>query len=270
VQIPNVEVKRFQIENLKIETYSTREEAGIAAAEAAAEELKVLGQKNGDISVVFATGASQLETLRALVVIPGLPWDRVRGFHMDEYVGITPDHKASFRKYLRTNLTQHVRMHQFYEVDGGSPDPEAACRNYAQSMHVVSPQLCLLGIGENGHLAFNDPGVADFNDPLDMKIVDLDDDCKRQQVAEGWFKSTDEVPSQAMTLTIPALFRVPKLIVSVPGIRKAAIVARTLHNSISTACPATILRTHPDCTVYLDEESASELDWPEISRSASE
>ena len=268
MQKPNVEVKRFQIENLKVETYQTREEAGIAAAEAAAKGLNLLGQKYGDISVIFATGASQLETLRALVLIPGLPWDRVRGFHMDEYVGISPDHKASFRKYLRSNLTQYVQMQRFFEVNGSSPDPEAECRDYAESMQVVSPQLCLLGIGENGHLAFNDPGVADFNDPLDMKIVDLDDECKRQQVAEGWFKSTNEVPSQAMTLTIPALFRVPKLIVSVPGIRKAAIVNRALHNAISTACPATILRTHPDCTVYLDDESASELDWSQISRTA--
>ena len=123
-----------------------------------------------------------------------------------------------------------------------------------------NPQLCLLGIGENGHLAFNDPGLADFNDPEDMKIVALDGECKQQQVAEGWFKSINEVPSQAITLTIPALLRVPKLIVSVPGSRKAKIIDRTLREPISTACPATILRTHPDATVYLDEESAAELD----------
>jgi glucosamine-6-phosphate deaminase len=150
-------------------------------------------------------------------------------------------------------------MRRFYDVDGNAQDPEKACEDYADALRAAHPQLCLLGIGENGHLAFNDPGVADFNDPCDMKIVALDDECKQQQVAEGWFDSIAEVPAQAMTLTIPALLRVPKLIVSVPGLRKAKIVNRTLHEAISTACPATILRKHLDATVYLDEESASEL-----------
>jgi glucosamine-6-phosphate deaminase len=260
VQQPSVEARRFQIENLKIEIYPTRKEAGFAAAQAVAEELENLCQREMDaIGVIFATGASQLETLRALVKIPDLPWDRICGFHMDEYVGIAKNHRASFRLYLRNELTQHVRMRRFYDVDGNASDPEKACQDYADTLQAANPQLCLLGIGENGHLAFNDPGVADFNDPRDMKIVALDDECKQQQVAEGWFGSITEVPTQAMTLTIPALLRVPKLIVSVPGLRKAKIVNRSLHEAISTACPATILRKHPDATVYLDEESASEL-----------
>jgi len=269
VQRPSAAVARLQIDKLKIEIYPTREDAGVAAAEDAAAELKKLAQRNDAIGVIFATGASQLEMLRALIAIPGLPWDRVGGFHMDEYVGIAPDHRASFRHYLSNNLLQHVRMHNFREVDGNRPDPEGGCRDYTEALRAASPQLCLLGIGENGHLAFNDPGVADFNDTVDMKVVDLDEDCKRQQVAEGWFKSTDDVPAQAMTLTIPALFRVPKLIVSVPGLRKATIVNRTLHDAISVACPATILRTHPDATVYLDEESASKLDGRELTRHSS-
>jgi len=260
VERPSTEERRFQIENLKIEIYPTRKEAGFAAAKVAEEELKRLGQKQEEtINVIFATGASQLETLRALVRIPDLPWDRICGFHMDEYVGIAREHRASFRHYLRNELTQLVRMRRFYDVDGNAPDPEKACEDYSNALWAAHPQLCLLGIGENGHLAFNDPGVADFNDPRDMKIVALDDECKQQQVAEGWFDSIAEVPTQAMTLTIPALLRVPKLIVSVPGLRKAKIVNRALHEAISTACPATILRKHPDATVYLDEESASEL-----------
>jgi glucosamine-6-phosphate deaminase len=252
--------ERFQIENLKVEIYQTRKDAGFAAAQAAAEELKRLSLKEKDaIGVIFATGASQLETLRALVRIPDVPWDRICGFHMDEYVGIAKDHRASFRVYLRRELTQKVPMRRFYEVDGNASDPEKYCQNYADALQAARPQLCLLGIGENGHLAFNDPGVADFDDPRDMKIVALDDECRQQQVAEGWFAGTAEVPAQAMTLTIPTLLRVPKLIVSVPGLRKAKIVDRALREAISTACPATILRTHPDATVYLDEESASEL-----------
>lgn len=252
-------VRYVQIENLKIEIYVSRKKAGIAAAEAAAAELKKLAQQNESIGVIFATGASQLETLRALIEIPGLPWDRICGFHMDEYVGISANHVASFRHYMRKELTQHVRMRSFREIDGNPDDAERFCVEYADSLRAANPQLCLLGIGENGHLAFNDPGVADFNDPKDMKIVALDEECKQQQIAEGWFESMGEVPAKAMTLTIPALLRVPKLIVSVPGSRKAAIVNRTLHEPISTACPATILRTHPDATVYLDEESAAEL-----------
>lgn len=254
------ECERFQVENLKIEIYPTRKDAGLAAAQAAAEELKRLAAREKDaIGVIFATGASQLEMLRALVKIPDVPWDRICGLHMDEYVGIAKNHRASFRLYLRNELSEKVQMRRFYEVDGNAPDPEKYCQDYADVLRAAHPQVCLLGIGENGHLAFNDPGVADFDDPRDMKIVALDDECKQQQVAEGWFGSTAEVPAHAMTLTIPALLRVPKLIASVPGSRKAKIVSRTLHEAISTACPATILRRHPDATVYLDEESASEL-----------
>jgi glucosamine-6-phosphate deaminase len=260
VQKQSTEGHRFEVENLKIEVYPTRKEAGFAAAKAVEQELKRLAQKKLEtIGVIFATGASQLEMLRALVEIPGLPWERICGFHMDEYVGIAPDHRASFRQYLRNELTQHVRMRRFYDVDGNAADLEKSCQHYADALDAAHPQLCLLGIGENGHLAFNDPGVADFNDPYDMKVVALDDECKQQQVAEGWFDSIAEVPAQAMTLTIPALLRVPKLIVSVPGLRKAKMVNRALHEAISTACPATILREHSDATVYLDEESASEL-----------
>jgi glucosamine-6-phosphate deaminase len=253
-------VQRLQIENLKIEIYASRKEAGAAAAEAAAAELRRLARQNESIGAIFATGASQLETLRALIRIPGLPWNRIRGFHMDEYIGISADHIASFRYYMRQELTERVPMQSYYEVDGNAADSAKFCREYAEALRSANPQLCLLGIGENGHLAFNDPGVADFNDPEDMKIVVLDAECKQQQVAEGWFKLIEEVPSQAMTLTIPALLRVPKLIVSVPGSRKAKIVNRVLREPISTACPATILRTHPDATVYLNEESAVELE----------
>jgi glucosamine-6-phosphate deaminase len=255
----NGEVQRYQVEKLKIEIHPTREAAGSAAAQSAASSLTQLAKKNPEFAVIFATGASQLDTLRALTQIPGLPWARIRGFHMDEYIGLSPDHPASFRRYLRDNLTQKVRMKEFFEIDGTASDPEQACKDYAARLRVANPQLCLLGIGENGHLAFNDPGVADFNDPLDAKVVQLDTVCRQQQAAEGWFSNLKEVPERAMTLTIPALFRVPKLIASVPGPRKAAILRRTLEDSISTDCPATLLRTHPDATVYLDRESSAEV-----------
>ena len=253
------ERRLFSRDKLKVEIYSTREEAAMAAANAAAAELKRLSKEPRPVSVIFATGASQLLTLRALTGIPDLPWRRVEGFHMDEYVGISPEHQASFRRYLKTELTEKVAMYKFHEIDGNASSTDQECSNYAEALLWRNPQLCLVGIGENGHLAFNAPGVANFEDPLDVKVVDLDDDCKRQQVAEGWFDNLDEVPDQAVTLTIPVLLRVPKLIVSVPGLRKAVIVKRTLREAISTACPSTVLRNHPDATLYLDAESSAEL-----------
>jgi glucosamine-6-phosphate deaminase len=152
-----------------------------------------------------------------------------------------------------------VAMRKFLEIDGTAADLDRVCSDYASALEAAKPQLCLLGIGENGHLAFNDPGEADFNDPLDVKVVNLDRACREQQAAEGWFESSDDVPTKAITLTIPALLRVPRLLVSVPGTRKAKIVQRSLFESISPDCPATLLRTHPNATLYLDQESAAEL-----------
>lgn len=245
--------------SIKIETHASREAAGAAAAHAAAEELRRLGNIHHDIAVIFATGASQLATLEALTSIPNLPWDRVEGFHMDEYVGLDPSHPASFRRYMREKLTARVPLRRFFEMDGNAGKVDSTISEYTRELNRAAPELCLLGIGENGHLAFNDPAEADFNDPLIMKIVTLDDACRRQQVAEGWFSGLRDVPTQALTLTIPALLRVPRLIASVPGPRKAQIVRRTLEEPISTACPSTILRTHPDVTIYLDVDSAAEL-----------
>ncbi len=252
-------ITRFQVGNLKVEIHPDSEAAGKAAAEAAAESMRQLAARQDSVGVIFATGASQLFTLRALVSIPGLPWDKIVGFHMDEYIGLDENHRASFRHYLRNELTSRVHMREFTGVDGNS-DPAIVCRDYAAKLRAANPQLCLLGIGENGHLAFNEPDQADFNDPVDVKIVTLDAACRQQQLAEGWFDSIEEVPAQAISLTIPTLFRVPKLILSIPGPRKAHIVKRSLTEAISTDCPATILRTHPDATLYLDPQSGAELD----------
>jgi len=252
-------VSAFRVGMMNVEVHPDRESLGTAAARATAKVLRELAEDQDTVAAIFATGASQLATLDALTKMEGLPWERVHGFHLDEYVGLPIDHVASFRAYLRKHLTQKVRMKAFYEIDGTAPDPEDECRLYAGRLRAEAPRLCLLGIGENGHLAFNDPAIARFNDPLDVKVVELDQECKQQQVAEGWFKSTDEVPQHAISLTIPALMRVPKLIVSVPGSRKAAVMRRTVEEAISSKCPATILRSHPDVTVYLDKDSAAEL-----------
>ncbi|MGH9450719.1 MAG: glucosamine-6-phosphate deaminase [Terriglobia bacterium] len=251
--------KHLQVGNLRIEIHPSREAAGEAAARAAAECLRDLAGRTSSVGVIFATGASQLAALQALTAMPDVPWDQIVGFHMDEYLGIEPEHPASFRGYLREHLTQRVRLREFHEIDGTAPNPKQTCAEYAKWLRAHDPQLCLLGIGENGHLAFNDPGEANFWDPLDAKVVSLDPTCRQQQVEEGWFPNFGAVPGQAITLTIPALMRAPRLIASVPGPRKASIVRRTLEEPISTACPATILRVHRNATVYLDEESAAEL-----------
>ena len=251
-------IESFKAGNLTVEIYEDAKALGDAAGARAARSITALAARLAEVAVMFATGASQFETLRALTSLPGVPWNQVVGFHMDEYIGISDQHPASFRRYLRERLTDRVPLKRFFGVDGSSPNPDLACRQYADLLRRYGPKLCLLGIGENGHLAFNDPAEADFQDPLDVKVVSLDDACREQQLMEGWFPSLKEVPHEAITVTIPALFRIPELICSVPGPRKAHIVRRSLYEPISTRCPATILRTHPNTTVYLDRASAAE------------
>jgi len=252
-----IRTKKFG--NLEVEVYDSTESMGRAAAESAAQRLRELALENETVGVIFATGASQMATLEALTALPGVPWGKVIGFHMDEYIGIDDQHPASFRRYLRERLTSKVKMREFHGIDGQEANPEETCRRYAELLRRHNPQLCLLGIGENGHLAFNDPAEADFNDPKDLKIVTLDERCRQQQVNEGWFASVPEVPKRAITVTIPALLRVPRLIASVPGERKAHIVRRSLTEEMATRCPATIMRSHPGTTIYLDPASAAEL-----------
>lgn len=251
-------IRKLKAGTLKLEVHDTEAAVGEAAAHATAEAFRQ-ANRTGEFGVIFATGNSQLETLSALTSMVDIPWPAITGFHLDEYVGISDLHPASFRRYLRTKLTERVPIGKFYEINGSAADLLTIQREYARLLSEVAPQICLLGIGENGHLAFNDPHEANFSDPEVIRVVDLDAACRLQQVNEGWFETLADVPKQAFTLTIPALLRIPKLIVSVPGKRKAQSVRRTLDDPISTACPSTILRTHPDTTVYLDCESAAEL-----------
>src|SRR5690348_2962634 len=248
---------RFNAGALKVEIHLDHESASRAAANEAARTLIRLGETADEFGIIFATGASQIGTLEALTSKPGLPWNKVLGFHLDEYVGLPIAHPASFRGYLRHHLTSKVKLREFYEIDGTTDNIERVCEEYAAKLRAINPQLCLLGVGENGHLAFNDPDEANFEDRLDVKIVHLDAMCRQQQTSEGWFGSLDEVPRTAITVTIPALFRVPKLILTVLGPRKASAVRDMNQGPISTHCPASILRRHPDATVYLDQEAAA-------------
>jgi glucosamine-6-phosphate deaminase len=251
-------IEKLEVGTLKLEVHDSAAAAGEAAALATAEAIRQANGVDG-LGVIFATGNSQLETLHALTSMPDIPWRKITGFHLDEYVGISDLHPASFRRYLRTNLTERVPIGEFFEINGSASDLAQVKREYTRLLTSAAPQICLLGIGENGHLAFNDPHEANFSDPEVIRVANLDTACRQQQVAEGWFSTLAEVPEQALTLTIPTLLKIPKLIVSVPGKRKAESVRRTLQDPISTACPATILRNHPDTTLYLDPESAAEL-----------
>jgi glucosamine-6-phosphate deaminase len=260
METQSINARRMKFGNLNVEIYPTGKAVGAAVATAAAQVIAELAQSRDEVGVIFATGVSQLEILNSLASISSVPWNRVTGFHLDEYIGLPADHPASFRHYLRTNLTDRVQMKRFFEIDGTAVNPERECENYADLLRAHSPRLCFLGIGENGHLAFNDPGEANFHDPLDVKIVNLDKISRNQQLEERWFKTMDQVPERAITLTIPPILRVPRLLVAAPGSRKAHIVRRTVEETISTACPATILRTQPNVTLYLDEDSAAELE----------
>jgi glucosamine-6-phosphate deaminase len=208
---------------------------------------------------MFATGNSQLAFVDRLVEPSmDIPWGDVVIFHMDEYVGIGPEHPASFQRWIRERIEQptHPRAAHYLE---GRADPARECERYSELLATHPLDLCCLGIGENGHLAFNDPGVADFDDPLDVKVVELDAACRRQQVGEGHFATDADVPALAMTVTIPALLRATRVLAIVPEARKANAVRDALHSPVATSCPASILRQTPEATIFLDSDSAGAL-----------
>ena len=230
-----------------------------AAADEAAAVIREAVARRGVASAMFATGNSQLAFVDALVAdTDDVPWDRLVIFHMDEYVGIGPDHPASFQRWIRERIDQPARPRAAHYLDGlASPDDE--CRRYAQLLRSHPLDLCCLGIGENGHLAFNDPPVADFEDPLDLKVVTLDEGCRLQQVNEGHFATDDDVPDTAMTVTIPALLRAARVVAIVPEGRKAVPVRDALEGPVDTSCPASILQRTAHTAIYLDPDSAGLL-----------
>jgi glucosamine-6-phosphate deaminase len=205
---------------------------------------------------MFATGNSQLVFIETLVhETEGVPWADTVVFHMDEYAGVGPDHPAGFQKWIRERIVEPAQPKAAYYV-GGLGDPGDECARYAGLLRRHPLDLCCLGIGENGHLAFNDPPVADFGDPLDVKVVELDAACRRQQVNEGHFPALDAVPARAITVTVPALLRAGRVLAIVPEARKAEPVRAALTGPIATSCPASALRTITHATVHLDPDSA--------------
>jgi len=250
---------RFEVEALRVHIGDDVDEMARDAAVEAAAALRSAIAARGEANVMLATGNSQLLFLVELVQMPDVAWDHVRAFHMDEYVGLAPTHSASFQRYMRERVASILPLREFHYLTGDTGDAPAEAARYAGLLRAHPLDLCCCGIGENGHLAFNDPPVADFEDPLDVKIVPLEPASRRQQVAEGHFATIDEVPADAITVTIPALLRAGRVLAIVPEARKAAPVRDALRGPISTECPASYLRTQPHATLYLDAESASLL-----------
>lgn len=247
-----------KIEDLQVSIYRTNEGMGKAAAEEAAGIIRQAIRERGVANAIFATGNSQLTFLRALREMD-VAWSTVNVFHMDEYVGIDPEHPASFPNFLRRHFLDHVNPKAFYPVETRTDDLEQACRQYEALLRAHPADLCALGIGENGHLAFNDPPFAHFDDPVWVKVVKLDERSRRQQVGEGHFASLEEVPTHAITLTIPALLAADRVLAIVPEARKAEAVFRALKGPITPDCPASILRRTPHAHLFLDADSAAEV-----------
>lgn len=247
--------RAWKVDKLHIEVYPTVSALARAAAVAAAARIHEAITARGTARVIFATGNSQLAFLEALLE-QSVDWSRVTGFHLDEYVGIDADHPASFRRYLRERLFDRVPMAGFHLLNGSAPDPAAECARYAALLDEAPVDLACVGIGENGHLAFNDP-PADFHTSALVHVVTLDDACRRQQVGEGHFPSMADVPEQAFTLSMPGILRTSTIVCVVPEARKAEAVRRTLCGPISPDCPASALRTHSNTRLYLDADSAA-------------
>jgi len=248
-------IPRVQREKLEAFVLETRAQAGAAAAARFAERLQAAITARGQAAAIFASAPSQNEFLAALREMD-VQWGKVTAFHMDEYVGIAGDHPASFRRYLREHLIDRVGIGAFHELQGDAADPETECARYARLLTEAQPAVVALGIGENGHLAFIDPPVCDFEDLQDVRMVELDDVCRMQQVHDGCFASFEDVPQRALSMTIPVFMRTPHAVVTVPGPAKARAVHAALNGPVTEACPASILRRHADAGLFLDRESA--------------
>ena len=244
--------------NLPVYIFENRTEMGIAAGEKAAQIINEVIAKNGVANVVFAAAPSQNDMLESLLK-QDVDWTKVRGFHQDEYVGIDASEPAGFGNFLDRAIFKKVPFMELHYLLCDADKADAKCAEYTELLKKYPIDLILLGIGENGHLAFNDPAVADFNDPKMIKVVELDDVCRQQQVNDGCFATLNDVPKQAMTLTMSFIMSVPHAVCVVPTDRKANAVYNAVTGPVTTECPASILRNHADAGLYLDKDSASKI-----------
>jgi glucosamine-6-phosphate deaminase len=245
---------------MEIFIFKTKQELGKAAAKAAADTIKEAIAEKGAANIILATGASQFETLEHLVAADGIDWSKVTMFHLDEYIGLSPEHSASFRRYLKERFVDKVPpLKDVYLVNGNAPDAGGECQRLGQIIAGYPIDAALVGIGENGHLAFNDP-PADFDTDEPYIIVTLDEACRKQQVGEGWFEKLQDVPRQAISMSIRQIMKSSCIIASIPDSRKAQAVKAALEGKVTNMCPASILQRHGNCKIFLDTQSASLLE----------
>ncbi len=252
-----------RVGEMQVAVYESNQALGQAAAGDFAAILREELRHHEEIAVIFATGNSQLAFLKALQNEAGIAWERVIVFHMDEYLGLPADHPASFRRFIREKITEVFHPRITYGIEGDNADVSGELARYDALLKQYVPAICVMGIGENGHLAFNDP-PADFQTDKTIHLVTLDETCRRQQVGEGHFPNFDAVPKQALSLTVPALLQPRYVLVLAPESRKAKAVQAALEGPVTETCPASILRTQKQVKLYLDRESAALLRDPLI------
>ena len=247
----------FMVDRLRVRVFDDRPALGAAAELEASAALTQAIERNGRVSILFAAAPSQNEFLAALTANETIDWSKVTAFQLDEYVGLAEGAPESFGAFLEDRVFGRVAIEKVHAIGAtaNAGEAERRCGEYAALLAELPPDVVLLGIGENGHLAFNDPPVADFSDPLAVKVVELDEPCRQQQVNDGCFPTFADVPTHAITVTIPTILTGARLICVVPGPAKRAAVAAALHGPVETACPASILRQHPNCTLFLDRDS---------------
>ena len=244
---------------MNITVSKNKNRTGADAADKGAELIKAAIKENGSAAIVLATGTSQFEMLSSLIQQKGIDWSKVTVFHLDEYIGLSAEHPASFRKYLKERFADKIpNLKKFHYINGENSLPAEECSRLGQEISGVQIDTAFIGIGENGHLAFNDP-PADFETEEPYIIVKLDEACRLQQLGEGWFSYEKEVPVSAISMSVRQIMKSRSIIVTVPDRRKAVAVQSALEGEINKLCPASILQSHPDCSVFLDPDSASKL-----------
>ena len=249
-------MRSFTKDSLEVRVYSSRTEMGNAAAADIKAKIAELLKEKEEINMIFAAAPSQNEVLYALATDKEIEWNRVNAYHMDEYIGLDQDAPQGFGNFLRRAIFEIAPFKTVNCIDSTATDPEAEAERYGALLAANPTDIVVMGIGENGHIAFNDPPVADFKDEKIVKPVKLDEICRNQQVNDGCFKSIDEVPTHALTLTVPTLVKAPWLFCIVPAPTKANAVYNTVNGEIGEACPATILRTQENAILYLEPDSA--------------
>ena len=247
-------------EQMEVKIFKNKSLSGEAAAVHGAEHIRNAIEQRDEANIVIATGASQFEMMRCLVKADGIDWGKVTMFHLDEYADLPEEHPASFRKYIKERFVSKLptKLKAAHFINGNEDDACATCQKLSELIKQCQIDVAFIGIGENGHIAFNDP-PADFNTEEPFIIVELDEACRKQQLGEGWFDSLEDVPQRAISMSVKQIMKSKVIVNTVPDKRKAEAVKNAIEGEITNKCPASILREHPNCTTYLDEESASLL-----------